>query len=202
MVAAPVLWATPVRVQDRAGDAIAAAKNAVASAQKAVAGDDLRVATALIQLGDAYSARFIYKEQADMAYQYALSIYQKMLPADDTRIADLLIRLSAVSAIESRAAELLVKRALAIYAKQPPSNEAAIIQARYQLAGYLVAQRKYQEAEPLLIESIRHFEGTRKPEFASALRLYATVLEFTGRLTEASDMSKRSQAAFENMLHQ
>jgi len=186
-----------LHAQTKPDPVIEAAKQVVASAEKP-GGDDLQLASALIRLGDAYRSRFIYTAQADMAYQHALSIYQKTLQPDDTRIADLLMRLSRIGLTENVASEQLIHRALAIYSKQSSPDENALLRARFELAGNLVGQRRYKEAEPLLIEAIQHYEKTPTAEFSFALRYYATVLEFTGRLTEARDLQKR----FEDALNQ
>jgi hypothetical protein len=123
------------------------------------------------------------------------------LPPDDLRIAVVLERLANVYAIEHYAAELLLKRALFVLEKRNPANDAAIIQAQAALAGRLVAQRKYQEAEPLLAEVIRYVEKTPNSSkgLRSAFGNYATVLEFSGRPLEAAEMQKRFLSTFDNL---
>ena len=197
IVLSAVLIVPSLHAQTKPDPAIEAAKQAVASAEKP-GGDDLLLASALIRLGDGYRSRFVNTAQADMAYQHALSIYQKTLQPDDSRIADLLMRLSRVGLTENVAAEQLIQRALAIYSKQASPDENALLRARFDLAGNLVGQRRYKEAEPLLIEAIQHYEKAPTAEFAFALRYYATVLEFTGRLAEARDMPRR----FDDALNQ
>ena len=91
-------------------------------------------------------------------------------------------------------AEAQARRVLRLRRQALELHHHDVLVAQASLGALLVPQAKYDEAEPLLRESIRRFEATLGPsvfEIAGAANSLAALLTATGRLEEAAGWYRR-----------
>jgi serine/threonine protein kinase len=122
-----------------------------------------------------------------------LTVLQKQLPADDARIGAVLAQqgLTLLKMDRPADAEPVLRASLAIRAKTAP-DDWRTFNTKSLLGGSLLGQKKYNEAEPLLLagyEGMRQREGMipvqGKPRLSEARERLLRLYEATGQKTKA-----------------
>jgi eukaryotic-like serine/threonine-protein kinase len=138
--------------------------------------------------------------EAESALQEALAIRRKLLPVNDPKLATALDRLAMLHLERQKfaEAELLARECLTIREQSIPGDWLTF-HARSLLGGSLLGQRKYVEAEPLLLSG---YEGLKEREdkmradvralrLKQSLQRLAELYEATAQPDQAAEWQRR-----------
>lgn len=150
-----------------------------------------------------YQAEFYASEGqnvplADKLEQEALAILKKGFQPDHWFVSRGLSTLAGIRAKQGKGdeAESLYKQALANLKVKLGADHPEVATTQTGLAQLYIAESRYSEAEPLLKEAlaIRERIEPNHPYVADVLETYSTLLQRTGRETEAKEKSALAQA--------
>ncbi|HEX5079118.1 MAG TPA: tetratricopeptide repeat protein [Geminicoccaceae bacterium] len=158
----------------------------------------------LTRIGKAASTVGLYP-RAEQALTEALRIREKLLPADNSDVADSLERLAWLYITLGRytEAEPLAKRAVVIGEKTLGPEHREVAFSLNTLAWSYQKRGRYTEAEPLYKRALAIVEKALGPEHsdvASPLNNLATLYHAQGRYAEAEPLAKRALTIREKAL--
>ena len=182
----------------------AAAREFQTAADLAPASEPRLRAQYLTRVGKATYTVGLYP-RAEEALSEALRIRERLLPTDNSDVADSLERLAWLYTTLGRytEAEPLAKRSLAISEKALGPEHREVAFSLNGLAWLYQKQGRYAEAEPLYKRYLVIKEKALGPEHsdvAVGLNNLATLYHPQGRYTEAEPLVKRALAIFEKAL--
>jgi tetratricopeptide (TPR) repeat protein len=162
--------------------------------------DESDYATALNNLGLMLSKEKKFDEATEV-HRKALSLREKQLGSTHPDVAVSLLNLGKVYFDEGRfvQAEAVLDRAVAILTTIPVESQSdesmiALATCDMNLASIKVGQKKFQEAEQLLLIALMirtKLQGATHPDLVEPLRRYALLLRQTNRPTDAANMEAR-----------
>jgi tetratricopeptide (TPR) repeat protein len=158
----------------------------------------------LISMGNLAKAYLASKEleKALPLVRSYLAGQKKRLGGDELRLAaiEAIVALDLFNASEAAEAELVLRDCLAIREKKSPESWLTF-NTQSMLGGALLGQKKYKEAEPLLLKG---YEGMKKrqakmpagarPRLTEALERLVQLFEATGRIEQAARWRKELAA--------
>ncbi len=155
-------------------------------------------------LGVAYEKKGMWPE-ADVAFQRALAIREKVGGPWHPEVAQSLNNLAALDFVQGKYAEAepLYVRALAIREKALGPEHPKVAQSLNNLGLLYAAERKFAEAEPLYRRALaiqEKIHGPEHPEVARSLYPLALLYSNQGRYTEAEPLYRRVLAIRERTL--
>jgi len=150
---------------------------------------------------DALEANRQFARAAD-ARQKLLVVERKLLPAEDPRLAGALVQLgqTLLKADRPAEAELVLRESLAIREKKDPDGWSTF-NTRSKLGAALLGQKKYTEAEPLLLQGYHGMKQRSakippqgKARLVEALEYLVQMYEAIGKKDEAAKWGKELEA--------
>jgi len=137
-------------------------RQALVLRQKVLGEDEPRTANTMKNLGNLLHAKGDL-EGAESALRESLRLFRKRLPDEHPYVSKNLFELASL--LHDRGdfspAATLFRQALALREKTLPEDHWEIAQAKSGLGRCLMALQRYEEAEPLLLESYRHLKDKR-----------------------------------------
>jgi tetratricopeptide (TPR) repeat protein len=139
--------------------------------------------------------------ELESAYPEWLQMARARLPADDPALADILAQMITAPLAEQKfdEAEKLAREYMAIYGKKLP-NDWRMYEARSTLGNCLVQQKRYAEAEPLLVsgceglrQQVAEIPDWGKRRASEDLACLAQLYEATGRADLARQWNEKRQ---------
>jgi tetratricopeptide (TPR) repeat protein len=170
--------------------------------EKALGPQDPLVAASLGNLADAFMRQGRLGE-AEVLYQRALRIlettteYAFSLAATNYKLAELYFRHWKRDSRRLSMAEVFYRRSLSVLEGHRTNAHGLLGLSMSALAELYVAERRYAEAEPLLIRALTVQEKTLGPEHprvAEVLTTYASLLRKVHRGREAALLDKRAKS--------
>lgn len=150
--------------------------------------------------GTSFGSRFEWQQYQDAhRYRYHLGVLRTLIPADDPLLSGTLAVLVSTLLVEQKIteAEPLARECLAIR-ERVARDDWHTFNSRSQLAACLLGQKKYAEAEPLLLSAC---EGMKEREaeipaqgkvcLRESLQRLVQLYEATGRSGEAGEWKKK-----------
>jgi tetratricopeptide (TPR) repeat protein len=182
-------------------EAEATHRQALAMRKQLLRSEHPKIANSLYSLACALQGEGKFAE-AEATFREALAMREKMPGSENPDVAATLVDLVRTLLSEEKfaAAESLARQMLALYEKQAPDGWETFY-GRSLLGGSLIGQKKYNDAEPLLLSGYRGMKEREeripagcKGTFKDALQSLVQFYNATGRPEEAARW-KRELAA-------
>ncbi len=179
----------------RLGEAEARHAEALEVRRRALGNDHRHVSTSLYHLARLREARGDLSS-AETYFRESLAILRRLPAAKPQDVAYPLLGLGNLLTKKGdpQPAESFIREALEIRAKETPPNDYRLAECRSALGACLTAQRRFKEAEPLLLESYPIIEadrGTQHPRTREAAHRIVRLFEVTGRRARAATWQAR-----------
>jgi eukaryotic-like serine/threonine-protein kinase len=178
--------------EGRLAEAEDAERESLAQCRRFYGDEQYVTANGAMDLGEVLAREGRFSE-AEPLFREALTIDKKWLGKDHIRMYEVLEDLAGTlqSRGELAESEALFRESLAIHEKQQPENWVTF-DCRSMLGGNLLAQKKYAEAEPLLVSG---FEGIKQREQRIPIHRRESLGKALARLVELCEATNRPDQA-------
>jgi serine/threonine protein kinase/tetratricopeptide (TPR) repeat protein len=183
--------------QHKFGEAEGAQREALAIVRKLLGNDHVNVAKYLHNMADLIHVQG-REAEAETFQREALGIWKKLFGPDHPDVGTALSQLCYLVSIQDRdvEAEPLARESLAIFERTAPPDHRLFF-ARMLLGGCLLGQKKYGEAEPLILNAYEGMKqradtfSTSSVRLKEAAFLLVQLYEATNRPDQAAEWKKK-----------
>ncbi len=189
---------TSLSAQKQYERALELSSQALSVAEKEFAGEPIRTATSLIQLGAIYYS-LNQLAQAEGFYARAIKVQAKAIPPDETGVARNLMQLARIYESQDKYAdaETILLRSLEILEKVSQKDSSSLIDPLGLLGKSYLMRSQYELAKPVLLRGLAISEKRKVNAGLDLKELLDNLAELyrkTGKEAEALDVEKRAAA--------